>query len=141
METSQQSLVPSLNLTSLPWANAYERPHFEHGYEQGSGIASISVTNGGTGYGAAPTMTLQCNAPCVAGGAGFAATAVITNGRVTSVNITARGSGYNPQFPPTVTFSPPGAGTTATGTINVAAEGWPVATGSQFDDHDYLYEV
>lgn len=141
METSQQSLVPSLNLTSLPWANAYERPHFEHGYEQGTGIASISVTSGGSGYGAAPTITLQCNAPCVPGGSGFAATAVVTSGRVTGVTITAHGTGYNPQFPPQMTFSPPGAGTTATGTVNVAAEIWPIATGSQFDDHDYFHEV
>src|SRR5262249_17521811 len=41
METSRYNLTPSLNLSSLPWANAYERPHFEHGYEQGAGIDAV----------------------------------------------------------------------------------------------------
>jgi len=142
METSRGDLTPSLNFTSLPWANAYERPHFEHGYEQGTGIASISITNGGSGYTTPPTPNLQCNAPCVPGGAGFTATTVLTSGRVTAVNISARGSGYDLQHPPQVVFSAaPSGGTTATGTPNVAAEIWPTAPGSQFDDHDYFHEL
>ncbi len=142
METSRGQLTPSLNLTSLPWANAYERPHFEHGYEQGSGIASINVTSGGSGYGSAPAVSLTCNAPCVAGGSGFTGTAVITSGVVTSVTVTAHGTGYNPQFPPQVVFDPPGGvNPTATGVASVAAEIWPIATGSTFDDQDYFHEL
>lgn len=33
LETARGDLNPSRNGTALPWANAYERPHFEHGYE------------------------------------------------------------------------------------------------------------
>src|SRR6266542_4430312 len=143
METSRGDLTPSLNFTSLPWANAYERPHFEHGYEQGSGIASISITNSGSGYATPPGVSLTCNAPCVPpGGAGFTATTALTSGRVTAVNISARGTGYDLQHPPQVVFAAaPGGGTTATGTANVAAEIWPTAFGSQFDDHDYFHEL
>lgn len=36
METSTKTLDPSAKFTALPWANAYERPHFEHGYEPGT---------------------------------------------------------------------------------------------------------
>src|SRR5438105_7064946 len=139
METSRTNLTPSLNLSSLPWANAYERPHFEHGYEQGTGVASISLTGGGSGYGAAPVPSLTCNAPCVPGGSGFAATSTINGaGTVTAVTVTNPGSGYNAQYPPQVVFPAPGGpGVTATGVANVAAEVWPIASGSQFDDVDY----
>jgi len=143
METSRGDLTPSLNLTSLPWANAYERPHFEHGYEQGTGVASISLTGGGSGYGAAPVPSLTCNAPCVPGGSGFAATSTINGaGTVTAVTVTNPGSGYNAQYPPQVVFPAPGGpGVTATGVANVAAEVWPIASGSQFDDVDYFHEL
>lgn len=33
METATGDLDPSRNGTAMPWANAYERPHFERGYE------------------------------------------------------------------------------------------------------------
>lgn len=39
------------------------------------------------------------------------------------VQMTNQGSGYNPASPPSVTFSPPGAGTTATGTALVSNGG------------------
>jgi len=138
METSRGDLTPSLNLSSLPWANAYERPHFEHGYEParnaGGGVASVTVTNGGSGYAAPPAVTFNT--------AGAAGTAVLTGGVVTSVTLTNRGSGYNPQTPPTVTFAAPGgAGVTATGIANVASEIWPIQPGSRFDDTDYFHEV
>ena len=136
METSRGDLTPSLNLSSLPWANAYERPHFEHGFEParaaGGGVASITITNGGSGYAAAPTITFNP--------AGATATATLTSGVVTAVTITARGTGYNPQSPPTVTFSA-SPGMTASGIANVAAEIWPVAPGSVFDDQDFFHEV
>ena len=144
METSQGDLVPSLNLTSLPWANAYERPHFEHGYEQGTSIASISITAGGSGYTAVPTVTLQCNAPCAPGGSGFSGTVVLAGGVVSSVTIPAagHGTGYNLQFPPQVVISaPPAGGTQATAVANVAAEIWPTALGSTYDDQDYFHEL
>ena len=53
----------ALNLSSLPWTNAYERPHFEHGYEQGIGIAGVTITYGGSGYTSAPTITIDMAKP------------------------------------------------------------------------------
>lgn len=145
METSRGDLTPSLNLSSLPWANAYERPHFEHGYEQGNGISSVSITAGGTGYTSPPTVTFNGG-----GGAGAAGTAVLTNGVVTSVTMTSRGSGYSQQALAapyggctanclTVTFSG-GGGSGAAGIPNVAAEVWPI-TGGTYDSVDYFHEL
>jgi hypothetical protein len=56
------------------------------------------VTNGGSGYTSAPTVTITG-----ATGTGAVATAVVTRGQVTSINITAGGSNYTP--PITVTLS------------------------------------
>jgi hypothetical protein len=149
METSQGNLTPSLNLSSLPWANAYERPHFEHGYEPaanagGGGVASITVTSGGSGYtnGASVTVT-------GGGGSGATGTIVVIGGVVTSVTMTAQGTGYNPQalVPPfgncsasCLTVNWPGGGTGAAGVANVAAQAWPVS-GGIYDSVDYFHEV
>ena len=137
METSRTTLNPSRSLSSLPWANAYERPHFEHGYEQGSSIASIQITSGGAGYASAPTVTVT--APS---GAGFAGTATVSAGAVTGVTITNRGTGYPkapPNGPPTVTFTG-GGGAGATGAVAVAAEAWPLTSG-QYDNQNFFKEV
>jgi hypothetical protein len=134
METATGSLSPSLNLSSLPWANAFERPHFEHGYEPGTTVALVIMTNGGTGYTSAPAVSFAGG-----GGAGAAGTAVITSGAVTSVTITNRGTGYNPQNPPTVSFAG-GGGSGATGRVSVGAEVWPI-TGATYEDQDYFHEV
>jgi hypothetical protein len=48
METAKGTLNPSRDISSLPWANAYERPHFEHGYEPVS--AEIWPTVAATSY-------------------------------------------------------------------------------------------
>ena len=53
-----------------------------------SGISSISVTNPGTGYTTAPTVTITGD------GTGATAEAVIVNGVVQSINITNRGIDY-----------------------------------------------
>src|SRR5436305_83570 len=70
METATGDLVPKRNPSALPWANAYERPHFEHGYEPGTSIAQIIVTGGGSGYTSAPAVTID-----PPGGGGTTATA------------------------------------------------------------------
>jgi hypothetical protein len=94
-----------------------------------SSVASVSVTSGGSGYTAAPTVTFSA-APN--GGTTATGTAVLSGGSVSSVTITNAGSGYT--TPPTVTFSAPTAGTTATGTaadtgiISLVA-GSPTTTG------------
>src|SRR5918911_684528 len=53
------------------------------------GVKTISVTNGGSGYTSPPVVT-------IAGGGGLSATAtaVLTDGAVTSITITHPGSGY-----------------------------------------------
>lgn len=53
-----------------------------------TGVSSIEVTNGGSGYLIAPTVTITGD------GAGATATATIVNGRVTEITVTNRGSGY-----------------------------------------------
>ncbi len=79
------------------------------------GVASVTITNPGTGYLTAPTVSFS--APQTAGGTTATGTATIIGGVVTAVTITNPGSGYSAA--PTVTFSAPPAGTTATGTANL----------------------
>ena len=78
-------------------------------------VGSVTITNGGSGYTAAPTVTFS--APT--SGTTATGTATIQNGAVVSVTITNPGSGYSSA--PTVTFSSPSSGTTATGTANLAS--------------------
>lgn len=72
--------------------------------ESGGGVTAVSVTDGGSGYTAAPTVTFA-NATGDTTGAGAAATATITAGVVTAVSVTTAGTGYT--APPVVTFSAP----------------------------------
>lgn len=51
-------------------------------------IHNITVTDGGTGYGSAPTVTITGD------GSGATATASISGGVVTGITVTAEGSGY-----------------------------------------------
>jgi hypothetical protein len=71
----------------------------------------VTITNGGTGYTSAPTVTITGG-----GGSGATATAVIASNKVVSVSITNEGTGYTST--PTVTFSGGGgSGATATGSV------------------------
>ena len=82
------------------------------------GVASAPVTNGGSGYTSAPTVTFGA-APN--GGTTAAGTAVMQTG-VTSVRVTNGGSGYTSAR--TVTFSAPASGTRATGMAQLAESGY-----------------
>ena len=62
-------------------------------------IEAISITDGGSGYTSAPTVTITGS-----GGSGATATATVTDGVVTSVTVTNPGSGYTTA---TVAFSAP----------------------------------
>lgn len=55
-------------------------------------ITSITVTHGGSGYAAAPAVTIA--APKGTGGETATATATLTGGQVTAITITKAGSGY-----------------------------------------------
>ena len=99
----------------------------------GGFITSVSVTNGGSGYASAPTVTFSGG-----GGAGAEATAIISGDAVTSIAVTDAGSGYTSA--PTVTItSPPddlsfasywsNDGTSTEGSEPTAAVSLPVTKG------------
>ena len=62
-------------------------------------VTGATITNGGSGYTSAPTVTISGN------GIGAAATASLTNGVVTGITITSAGSGYTSGA--TITIAPP----------------------------------
>jgi hypothetical protein len=69
--------------------NAIERNTlFEEVLDSPSGINSISITNAGSSYETAPTVTISGD------GAGATAVAKISNGKVTSIQIVNKGSDY-----------------------------------------------
>ena len=76
-------------------------------------INNIIVTNGGSGYSSAPTVTIAGD------GTGAEATATVSGGAVTAINITAAGTGYSYV---TITFSG-GAGSNAAATAMVSPKG------------------
>ena len=79
-----------------------------------SKIQRIDIINPGAGYTVAPSIVVVGG-----GGAGFAATATISDGTLGVVTFTG-GTGYSTA--PTITFSaPPGAGTTATAVAYVGS--------------------
>ena len=78
-------------------------------------VTSYTVTNGGSGYTSAPTVTLSGG-----DGSGASATAVVNNGVVTAVNVVNTGNGY--QSAPTVSISG-GGGSGATATAQVTITG------------------
>ena len=81
-----------------------------------SGVVSIALVDGGSGYSAVPTVTVAH--PNI----GAVATASTTNGSVTSLTLTNPGTGYSSA--PTVTFSTPSSGiNTATATATIGAGG------------------
>ncbi|MCM2493310.1 hypothetical protein ACVCIH_17660 [Burkholderia glumae] len=77
-------------------------------------VGSVIISNGGSGYTSAPTVTFA--APT--SGVTATGTAIVQNGKVVSVTITNPGSGYTAA--PTVSFSG-GGGTGAAATSNLAS--------------------
>lgn len=94
-----------------------------------SPVNSIVVTNGGIGYGSAPSVMITG-----ASGSGATATAIVSGGVVTAVNVTANGSGY--VGAPTVSFSG-GGGSGASAYASISASGIPsiavISGGSGYD--------
>ena len=81
-----------------------------------SGVVSIALVDGGSGYSAVPTVTV--GHPSV----GAVATASTTSGIVTSITLTNPGTEY--KTAPTVTLSTPSSGiNTATATATIGAGG------------------
>ena len=94
------------------------------------GFTAITVTHGGSGYTSAPTVTISnvANDP----GKGAAATATISNGQVTAVNITATGSNF--MTFPSITFSGGGGS-------NAAAIALPFLSTPSFAPVNVLYDM
>jgi len=86
--------------------------------QQKSGVGTIAVSDGGSGYTSAPTVAFTGG-----GGSGAAATAVLTDGVVTSVVVTDPGSGYTST--PTISFTG-GGGTGAAATATMTKLANPV---------------
>ncbi len=84
-------------------------------WDTAEGVSSTTITNGGSGYTSAPTVTFS------APGSGTTATgtAVVYNGAVIQIIITNPGSGYT--APPTITIAAPTSGTTATATATTGS--------------------
>jgi hypothetical protein len=84
-----------------------------------TGVASITVTNGGSAYTTAPTVTFS--APNDSNGVRPTATAVVTSGVVTSITVLTPGSGY--LTAPSISITPPAGngGTLAVATASLAA--------------------
>jgi hypothetical protein len=81
--------------------------------QQGGVSPNITVTNGGSGYGSVPTVTISGGS-----GSGAAAIAVLTNGVVTSITLINPGHGYQPTDVLTVTISG-SVGSGATGHVTM----------------------
>src|ERR1041384_7457762 len=71
-------------------------------------VASINVTDGGSGYAVPPTVTLSGG-----GGAGATAMAQVSGGEVTNIIVQSAGNGYTNA--PVVAIDPPPAEVTPTG--------------------------
>jgi hypothetical protein len=73
-------------------------------------VGNINITNGGTGYSATPTVTIQAPGQAVAG------TPVLTAGEIASIPLLSGGSGYT--VAPTITITGGGGtGAVATATL------------------------
>jgi hypothetical protein len=81
-----------------------------------AGVASITITGGGSGY---TTATVSISGPDGMGGTfvNAAATANLSGGQVQSITVTTPGTGY--VAAPTVTITGNGTGATATATVGV----------------------
>jgi hypothetical protein len=105
------SVTVAITTTTRPYEG--QVVYFDELYQS---VDTITVTNGGSGYTTAPTVTIA--AP--AGPSGITATAFasILDGSVTEITLITSGSQYTST--PSITISAPGSGTTATATATTA---------------------
>ena len=79
-------------------------------------VTKVNISNAGSGYITAPTVTFSSGAATAVAVLGTGA----NSDKVASVTITSGGTGYSSE--PTVTFSNPPSGTTAAGTAAIAVD-------------------
>jgi len=70
-------------------------------------ISSFTISEGGVGYGATPTVSIGKTTVGVGTTADAIGTASITNGVVTGIAVSVQGSGYSQLSPPAVLIGPP----------------------------------
>ena len=108
------SSAPSGGVTAIGIASMRD-DIVDYDGEKSYRIQRIDIINPGSGYTVAPDITVVGG-----GGAGFAATATISDGAIGIVTITTGGTGYSTV--PTITFTgAPGTGTTATAVAYVGS--------------------
>ncbi len=100
--------------STLKWAVGWSDGKAEPTVSAAGGLEQVTVTNGGTGYTAAPTVNLTGG-----GGSGATAVAVLDGDKVSAINITSPGTGYTSA--PTVGFTG-GAGSGAAAAAIVSLE-------------------
>lgn len=101
-------------------------------YTSGTLGPQVTITNGGSGYTSAPSVS-------VSGGSGTGATfsATITNGIVTKITITNPGSGYKLGDTPTISITG-GGGSSATATVTIMPFGISGQSAETYTSHVWI---
>ena len=90
-------------------------------------LASITVDTAGSGYKAAPTVSLSGGTPTTAATLG---TVTVSSSTITGITIVANGSGYSSA--PSVTVAAPPSGTTATASSTISTAGVKIMNGEDY---------
>jgi len=116
--TNQLEFAQLIN--KLYWTDGSSDLQFTDGtdnHKQGTKIASITVTNDGSGYTSVPTVTI--GTPTAGYGTTATAIATVVSNKVTAITVTNAGSGY--LTAPSVTITG-GGGSGATATANISTQ-------------------
>jgi phage tail sheath protein FI len=121
-DANWQSFLVAANF--LSYANnlltvRIDAPNLKNAVAVKTGSVSLAINNAGVGYATAPVITIS--APDIPGGTQAVATATVTGGVVTAVNVTTAGTGYSTA--PTITVSGGTPTTPATFTATVTTAG------------------
>lgn len=104
----------------LFWTDGSSYLQFTDGtdnHRQGTSVASITVTNDGSGYTSVPTVTI--GTPTAGYGTTASAIATVVSNKVTAITVTNAGSGY--LTAPSVTITG-GGGSSAAATANISTQ-------------------
>ena len=119
VNSSNQIEFAQLN-NKLFWTDGSSYLQFTDGtdnHRQGTSVASITVTNDGSGYTSVPTVTI--GTPTAGYGTTATAVATVVSNKVTAITVTNAGSGY--LTAPSVTITG-GGGSGATATANISTQ-------------------
>ena len=119
VNSSNQIEFAQLN-NKLFWTDGSSYLQFTDGtdnHRQGTSVASITVTNDGSGYTSVPTVTI--GTPTAGYGTTASAIATVVSNKVTAITVTNAGSGY--LTAPSVTITG-GGGSSAAATANISTQ-------------------